>query len=97
MKNEEKKKKRLLVVASTFPRWKDDTIPPFVYLRSGKHKLYNFVASKLAKNINLNDTNFEIKIDKSKGNLFLQEDFNEYFDRSLNIEIHAIYKTLDEK
>lgn len=53
------------------------------YLRSDKHKLYNFVAGKLAKNINLNDTNFEIKIDKSKGNLFLQEDFNKYFDKSL--------------
>jgi glycosyltransferase involved in cell wall biosynthesis len=25
------KKKRLLVFASTFPRWKNDTIPPFVY------------------------------------------------------------------
>lgn len=24
-------KKKLLVVASTFPRWKNDTIPPFVY------------------------------------------------------------------
>ena len=53
------------------------------YLRSDKHKLYNFVAGKLAKNINLSDTNFEIKIDKSKGNLFLQEDFNDYFNKSL--------------
>jgi len=26
-----KNKKRLLVVASTFPRWKNDTLPPFVY------------------------------------------------------------------
>ena len=24
-------KKKLLVFASTFPRWKNDTIPPFVY------------------------------------------------------------------
>jgi len=53
------------------------------YLRSDKHKLYNFVAGKLAKNINISNTNFEIKIDKSKGNLFLQEDFNKYFDGSL--------------
>src|SRR3989338_10061886 len=29
------------------------------YLRSDKHKLYNFVAGKLANNINLNDTNFD--------------------------------------
>ena len=26
-----KSKKKLLVFASTFPRWKNDTIPPFVY------------------------------------------------------------------
>ena len=24
-------KKKILVFASTFPRWKNDTIPPFVY------------------------------------------------------------------
>lgn len=27
----ESKKTRVLVTASTFPRWKDDTVPPFVY------------------------------------------------------------------
>ena len=53
------------------------------YLVGDKHKLYNFVAGKLAKNINLNDTNFDIRIDKSKGNLFLQEDFNGYFEKYL--------------
>ena len=31
MKNEVKNKKRLLVVASRFPIWKNDTILPFVY------------------------------------------------------------------
>jgi hypothetical protein len=33
-------RKRLLVLTSTFPRWKDDTDPPFVYelcLRLKKH------------------------------------------------------------
>lgn len=53
------------------------------YLKSEKHKLYNFVAGKLAKNISVDNADFEIKIDKSKGNLFLQEDFNRYFEKSL--------------
>src|SRR3989344_1375634 len=53
------------------------------YLKENKHKLYNFVAGKLAKNLNIDDCDFNIKIDKSKGNLFLQEDFNEYFDAAL--------------
>ncbi len=53
------------------------------YLKKDKHKLYNFVAGKLAKNILMNDINVDIKIDKSKGNLFLQEDFNEYFKKRL--------------
>ncbi|MBU0907439.1 MAG: hypothetical protein KKE05_04770 [Nanoarchaeota archaeon] len=26
-----KSKRKLLVFASTFPRWKKDTVPPFVY------------------------------------------------------------------
>jgi len=53
------------------------------YLKEEKHKLYNFIAGKLAKNLSSDDTNFEIKIDKSKGNLFLQEDFNKYFEQKL--------------
>ena len=54
-----------------------------LYLKEEKHKLYNFIAGKLAKNISLDDCQFEIKIDKSKGNLFLQEDFNLYFSQKL--------------
>ncbi len=54
------------------------------YLKEEKHKLYNFIAGKLAKNLSRNNSNFEIKTDKSKGNLFLQEDFNEYFEKRLN-------------
>jgi len=53
------------------------------YLKEEKHKLYNFIAGKLAKNISFDDCRFEIKIDKSKGNLFLQEDFNTYFAQKL--------------
>lgn len=53
------------------------------YLKNDKHKLYNFIAGKLAKNIPLSNTNIEIKVDKSKGNIFLQRDFNEYFKRML--------------
>jgi len=53
------------------------------YLKRDKHKLYNFMAGKLAKNILMNDTNVEIKIDKSKGNIFLQKDFNSYFKNML--------------
>ena len=53
------------------------------YLIKDKNKLYNFVAGKLAKNIIMDDMNIEIKIDKSKGNLFLQNDFNNYFENKL--------------
>lgn len=54
------------------------------FLKNEKNKLYNFVAGKLAKSINIDETNFDIKIDKSKGNLFLQEDFNKYFMKYLS-------------
>lgn len=53
------------------------------YLKEDKHKLYNFVAGKLAKNILMGDINMEIKVDKSKGNIFLQKDFNDYFRKML--------------
>ena len=53
------------------------------YLKEEKHKLYNFVAGKLAQNIIIDNSDCEIKIDRSKGSLFLQEDFNSYFERKL--------------
>ena len=53
------------------------------FLKNDKHKLYNFVAGKLAKNILMGDTNVEIKVDRSKGNIFLQKDFNDYFRKML--------------
>lgn len=53
------------------------------YLKSDKHKLYNYVAGKLAKQLPLNDDSVEIRIDKSKGKQLLQEDFNNYFIKCL--------------
>ena len=53
------------------------------YLKSDKHKLYNFIAGKLASSLIMEDCKVQIKIDKSKGNLFLQEDFNDYFEKKL--------------
>lgn len=53
------------------------------YLKKDKHKLYNYVAGKLARNIILNNVDIEIKIDKSKGKQLFQKDFNEYFERNL--------------
>lgn len=49
------------------------------YLRNNKDKLYNYVAGKLAKNLNLPDSIIEIRIDRSKGNQLPQYDFNNYF------------------
>ncbi len=53
------------------------------YSKQDKHKLYNYIAGKLAKNILMSDVDVDIKIDKSKGNIFLQKDFNDYFKRML--------------
>jgi len=53
------------------------------YLKADKHKLYNFIAGKLAKNILMNDMDIEIKIDKSKGNILLRKDFDDYFKKRL--------------
>ena len=48
------------------------------YLVNNKHKLYNYVAGKLAKQIPVHDMDVEIRIDKSKGKQLLQQDFNNY-------------------
>lgn len=61
------------------------------YLHENKHKLYNFVAGKLAKNIILEQTNVEILIDKSKGKQALREDFDSYFEKCLR-EKSSVYK-----
>ncbi len=53
------------------------------YLKNNKDKLYNYVAGKLARNLELSDTIIEIRIDKSKGKHMLQYDFNNYFLRNL--------------
>lgn len=51
------------------------------YLRGDKHKLYNFVAGKLARQIRIDCYETEVRIDKSKGKQVLQDDFNSYFTR----------------
>lgn len=65
------------------------------FLNSNKHKLYNFVAGKLASSINLDDGNVIVRIDKSKGKQVLRDDFNRYFEQRLKenspvekVEIH---------
>lgn len=55
------------------------------YLLRHKDKLYNFIAGKLAVNINLYDCDLEVRVDKSKGKQLLRDDFNQYFERSLRM------------
>lgn len=52
------------------------------FLQSDKHKLYNYVAGKLAKNLPGDLGALEIIIDKSKGKQLLLEDFNNYFSQN---------------
>lgn len=54
------------------------------YLKNDSHKLYNYVAGKLAQNIILDELDVEIRIDKSKGKQLLRDDFNQYFLMKLN-------------
>ncbi len=68
------------------------------YLQDNKHKLYNYVAGKLARYLELEDDQVIMRIDKSKGRQMLQEDFNAYFENNLKqnskvakIEIYHSY------
>ena len=61
------------------------------FLKNDKHKCYNFIAGKLAKNILLQGIDIDIRIDKSKGKQMLQEDFNVYFEKCLR-EKSNVYK-----
>lgn len=54
------------------------------YLKDNKHRLYNYVAGKLAKEIILDNVDVEIRIDKSKGKQILRDDFDNYFLNCLN-------------
>jgi len=56
------------------------------YLMNHKHRLYNYVAGKLAEHIILHDVDVEVRIDKSKGKQLLREDFNQYFTSQLQKE-----------
>ncbi|MFH1199800.1 MAG: DUF3800 domain-containing protein [Candidatus Micrarchaeota archaeon] len=53
------------------------------YLKSDKNKLYNYVAGKLARTLEIGGFDVEIRIDKSKGKPLLRQDFNDYFRRNL--------------
>lgn len=68
------------------------------YLNGHKHKLYNYAAGWMAKNINLNESHVVVRIDKSKSNKRLRDDFDQYFESNLKdncsigkIEIHHSY------
>ncbi|MBI2542327.1 DUF3800 domain-containing protein [Candidatus Woesearchaeota archaeon] len=49
------------------------------FLKSDKHKLYNFVCSHLA-NISVDSRRLTMRIDRSKGKQTLIEDFNKYME-----------------
>ncbi|MEK6887429.1 MAG: DUF3800 domain-containing protein [Candidatus Aenigmatarchaeota archaeon] len=65
------------------------------FLKNDKHKLYNYVAGKLARNIMLNNMDILIKIDKSKGKQMLREDFNGYFTNCLTEKSVTIKATIE--
>jgi len=58
------------------------------FLLEHKHKLYNFVAGKLANNISLKGS-ATIIIDKSKRNPLLRNDFDRYFTTNLACKDHS--------
>ncbi len=55
------------------------------YLKNDKNKLYNYVAGNLAKNIILDSSVVEVRIDKSKPKKVLRDDFNHYFEENLRL------------
>ena len=65
------------------------------YLKNDKHKMYNYVAGKLARNIILNNIDIEIKIDKSKGRQLLREDFNSHFIKNLGEKSNSVKATIE--
>jgi glycosyltransferase involved in cell wall biosynthesis len=79
-------KKRLLVMASTFPRWKNDTIPPFVYELS-KRLTKDFDVSVLApysKGSKKHEASDRMKIFR----------FKYWFDKEQNLADGAILPSL---
>lgn len=53
------------------------------YLKNNKHKLYNYIAGKLAHKLVVEDYDVIVRIDKSKRKQILREDFNVYFSNKL--------------
>ena len=65
------------------------------FLKNDKHKLYNYVAGKLARNITLDEMELHIRIDKSKGKQILREDFNDYFEKRLKEKSSSLRVKID--
>ena len=53
------------------------------FLKKNKHKLYNYVAGKLANKLVISNFDLIVRIDKSKGKQILREDFDRYFIKKL--------------
>jgi hypothetical protein len=75
---------------------KDKVYSP--YLLENKHKLYNYVSGNLVSQWEIDGKHLIIRIDKSKGKLILQEDFNNYIQervqragRIISAEINHSY------
>ncbi len=57
------------------------------FLKNDAHKLYNYVAGKLARSISEDSRELFVRIDKSKGKLLLREDFDAYFRSRLKEKV----------
>lgn len=53
------------------------------FLKENKQKLYNYVSGALAKSINIQFDEVEVRVDKSKRKQFLRDDFDSYFKSRL--------------
>ena len=55
------------------------------FLNTNHHKKYNYVAGELAKSISFNCNSLDIRIDKSMGKQITRDDFNQYFEKNLQL------------
>lgn len=69
--------------------YKKDFLNDFKYYKRDRHQIYNYVAGVLAEEITLED-NTTIRIDRSKGNQFLREKFDDYFLKKLNLNTRKV-------
>jgi len=59
------------------------------FLKENAHKLYNYVAGKLARSITEDADKLTVRIDRSKGKLLLREEFNAYFRSCLRRNVES--------